>query len=100
MNNAELIKAMLDMSPQDIKEVFDQLAKGFAEKAERIYDTNPEENGLLAQPYAFISDSCESISASFDESDDISTPFEEAVDAPGPTTVTAAIGLVNPWRGR
>jgi hypothetical protein len=98
MTTKEVAAAIVAMDPVDLKDLFAELHKGFFAKAEKIYDANPEENGLLAQSYSDLSSACQDATTSFDEVDN-GLPFEEVVDAPGPTTVSAFVSG-NPWRGR
>lgn len=98
MTTQQIISALLVAESSELKEVFAALAKGFSEKAESLYDANPEENGLIAQPYAEIADTCLSASLAFDEPED-SAPIEEE---PQPVTVSAVVerSMQNPWGRR
>ena len=106
MSNQEIINKLLSASAFDLKEVFSALSKGFGQKAERIYDENPEENGLIAQPFADLGDLCAEASAVFDEPEEIAVDDGLPVEQSAPTTVTQAIQaqaiakIGNPWGGR
>lgn len=103
MNTQDIINAILAADPSQLREVFATLHKGFAEKAEALYDQNPEENGLLAQPYADISDLCGEASLAFDETENQGAVDEQPVrQEAAPITVTQAIEAraKNPWGGR
>jgi len=106
MNNQELINALLASEPVALKEIFATLAKGFGQKAESIYDANPEENGLIAQPYADLSDLCSEASMVFEEPDTSLASIDESMDMEeaAPATVTQAVEarakIGNPWGNR
>lgn len=105
MNNQELITALLAAEPVALKEVFAALAKGFAQKAESIYDANPDENGLIAQPYADLSDLCSEASQVFEEPDESLASIDESMvmEEAAPATVTQAVearAKLNPWGNR
>jgi hypothetical protein len=105
MNPQDVINALLNAEPLQIKEVFAALAKGFGQKAESIYDTNPEENGLIAQPYADLSDLCSEASLVFEEPDASLASIDESFDMEEatPATVTQAVearAKLNPWGNR
>lgn len=103
MNKDDLIKALVAYDPVTLREVFSLLAKGFAEKAEALYDQNPEENGTLAQPYADIADLCDEAAMVFDPA--ATGPVDSIEEKPQgqPVTVTAAVTKrpsSNPWGSR
>jgi hypothetical protein len=99
MSTQEIINALLAAEPSALREVFSALHSGFAQKAEAIYDANPQENGLLAQPYADLSDAMATASVAFEEpAVDVGSERVESA----PLTVTQAIEARsrNPWGGR
>lgn len=106
MNPQDVINALLAAEPLQIKEVFAALARGFGQKAEGIYDKNPDENGLIAQPYADLSDLCSEAAMVFEEPDESLATVDESFDmeeAAVPTTVTQAVearAKQNPWGNR
>lgn len=104
MTNSDVVKRLLSAQPSELRELFSMLHTEFAKKAESIYDENPEENGLIAQPYADLSDLMQEASAVFEEPELVlnSEPLDE-----GPTTVTQAVQASvqarykgNPWGSR
>ena len=100
MNIKEVVNMLLGAPPAELRELFALLHAEFAKKAEAIYDANPEENGLIAQPYADISDSMHEASAAFEEPEQM-TLADEPEEAPA--TVTQAVearAKVNPWGQR
>lgn len=91
MKTSEVIEYLAGLEPEELKSVFSELSKRFSERAETLYDQNPDENGLLAQPYADISDLMEAASVVFDDVDNATIAEEQ----------TTVLGVVNsPWRGR
>lgn len=90
MKTDEIVAAFEAMEPAQVREVLGALSRVFAVKAEAVYDKNPEENGLLAQPYADIADLLGEASLAF-EAD--SAPVDSPDEAPqtAPVTVTAAV---------
>jgi hypothetical protein len=106
VNNQDIINKLLTSDAFSLKEVFSALAKGFGQKAEKIYDENPEENGLTAQPFADLGDLCAEASTVFDEPEEIAVDDGFPVEQSAPVTVTQAIQaqaiakIGNPWGGR
>ena len=106
MSNQEIINKLLTADAFALKEVFSALAKGFGQKAEKIYDENPEENGLIAQPFADLGDLCAEAASVFEEPEETLVDDGLPVEQSGPTTVTQAIQaqaiakIGNPWGGR
>ena len=106
MNKDELVTALLGLDPLSLKEIFARASRGFDQKAEALYDANPEENGLLAQPYSDLADLLETCSQVFENPGDapVDTPAE--VPQVQVATVTAAVTKQvkeagnNPWGRR
>lgn len=105
MNAKEVLTMMLSAEPAELRELFANLHAEFAKKAEAIYDANPEENGLLAQPYADIADFMQQASGVFEEPEQLvldDAPLESMAE-PMPETVTQAVearAKGNPWGRR
>ena len=79
-----------------------KVADTFSEKAEAIYDQNPEENGLLAQPYADIADLVGEASMAFEAQAPVDSPLPQA-HTPSAQTVSQVVAKKvtgNPWGGR
>lgn len=75
------------MSPEQLTELFNGLAVSFGNRANLVYEGNPEEHGLLAQPYADISDLLAEAAMAFSDgkmeilpSSDASDVFTQKVD--------------------
>ncbi len=106
MTREELVQALLALDPVSLRDTLARLAKGFDAKAEGFYDADPEENGLLAQPYSDLSYLMEMASQVFEQNPTEGT-IDEGPEAPQhePQTVTAAIAkkampTSNPWGRR
>lgn len=105
MNKDELVAAIMALDPVSLREVFSKLARGFDQKAEHLYDENPEHNGVLAQPYSDLGDLCDSCSQVF-EGPEAAMPVDTEAPVPQvePVTVTAAVTRQvtsgNPWGRR
>ena len=92
--------------PAELRELLIGIADAFSAKAEALYDQNPEENGLIAQPYADIADLVGEASMVFE-----GQPTVAPVDAPPASAHTPSARTVsqvvaarkvtgNPWGGR
>jgi hypothetical protein len=81
--------------------MFSTLSARFSEKAERLYDADPNENGLLAQPYADIADCCLEASTAFDDPDEVAM-LDDAPEAVATVSsvVAASAPVKNPWGNR
>jgi hypothetical protein len=73
----DIIQAISTMTPEEIMNLTERLARVFAEKAESIFDQDPEKNAPLAQPYADISDAMSDASMAFTEPEG-TLPVDEA----------------------
>lgn len=111
MNKADLVRALASLSPEDLVEVFRGVANGFSARATTLYEGNPEENGMLAQPYADLSDLMEEASMVFEsktevlptsEAGDIFTDTAEGTVTPVLTAsvTTTAKRTGSPWGNR
>jgi hypothetical protein len=106
MTPNEIINALLVAEPSTLKEVFAGLYSAFAKKAEDIYDANPQENGLLAQPYADLGDLMNEASNVFEEPEEPLVVDEAPlIEQAAPTTVSQAVEarakmVKDPWGGR
>jgi len=82
-------------APEELRDVFGQLARVFSAKAEEIYDKDPHNNGLLAQPFGDLADLMGEASFVFEDS--AATPAPSDLDSaprapqPPPTTVSAVV---------
>lgn len=101
MTNQEIINGLLAADPASLREIFATLHGGFARKAEDLYDKNPEENGIIAQPYADLADVLHEASLVFEEPDGVLDATPD-VEQDMPTTVSQAVEarVKNPWGGR
>lgn len=104
MRPEEIVSAFESMEPEALKEVTGRLARLYTVLAENLYDKNPTENGLLAQPYADLASLFTEASQVFDEPSGPSAPLaldnESAPKQPAPVTVTSAAWKANergPW---
>lgn len=89
--------------PAELREVLSRMADAFSEKAEVIYDQNPEQNGLLAQPYADIADLVAEASMVFESAAAVPIDVQaKATHTTAPTVseVVAKTLKGNPWGGR
>jgi len=103
MKADDIIQTFSTMTPEELKEVFGRLTRAFAQKAENLYDENPEGNGKLAQPYSDISYMMTGASEAFDEGEDADAPVDEAPVTANTTrtpTLTEVTSRRNPWGGR
>ncbi len=99
----EVLAYFQNSEPTELREVLARVADAFSEKAEAIYDQNPEENGLLAQPYADIADLVGEASMVFEGQPPVDAPVASAHTPAAPTVsqVVAARKVTgNPWGGR
>jgi hypothetical protein len=98
MTQEELVAAIAEMEPAELKALFEALAASMAVRAETVYDGDPEENGLLAQPYARIADAMGEAALAFEPPEPLVLADESA------PTVTAAVRArvdgKSPWGGR
>lgn len=90
------------MSPEQLSELFNGLSLAFSNRANKVYEGNPEEHGVLAQPYADISDLLAEAAMAFDvgkteilPSSDASDVFTQKVDD-NTGTVSAAVKASTP----
>jgi hypothetical protein len=99
----DVIAYLQNAEPTELREVLARVAEVFSEKAETIYDQNPEHNGLLAQPYADIADLVGEASMVFEAQGqppvDVQ-PTSAHTAAPTVSQVVAKKVTGNPWGGR
>lgn len=100
----DIVQAFSEMTPEDLKETCGRLARVFANKAEDIYDRDPENNGEVAQPYADISDLMAEASEVFEEPEG-QQPVDDAevsanTEPRVPTLSEVTARKSNPWGGR
>ena len=108
MTPEQLVQALQSMEPHHLQQTAELASRMFSQKAEAIYDQDPENNGRKAQLYADIAQLLTEASMVF-------APVEEMVSAAvvddelpmpntqRPTTVTQAVEareVKDPWGGR
>ena len=100
----DVITYLQNAEPSELREVLARVADVFSEKAEALYDQNPEENGLLAQPYADIADLVGEASMVFEAQGqppvDVQPTSAHTAVAPTVSQVVAKKVTGNPWGGR
>jgi hypothetical protein len=103
----EVLAYFQKADPTELREVLAKVADAFSEKAEALYDKNPEENGLLAQPYADIADLVGEASMVFEGQApppvDVSPSSSQTPPVPTVSQVVAARKVKvtgNPWGNR
>lgn len=61
----ELLASIASMQPEELTSLFESLAEAFSQRAEKVYDVDPDNNGLIAQPYARLADCMAEASRAF-----------------------------------
>jgi hypothetical protein len=89
---ATVAKTIASLSGPNLQEMFEALALEFSKRAEAIYDEDPENNGLEAQPFARIADACDTAAKSFYSTEEVSE-----LEASVPET---SAKVINPWGRR
>lgn len=106
MTPESIVKALQVMEPEQLQKVFEQATRMFANKAEALYDQDPENNGRLAQPYADLAMMMESASLVWEEEEGQQAPVdgeELSANAPQQPPKLSAVVSANredPWGGR
>jgi len=99
----EVIEFLSAAGPEDLRDTFATLATVFARRAEALYDKNPEDNGVIAQPYADLADTMSDASMVFEEQAPSLVDDEPAAEQL-PLTVSAAVArnatAGSPWGKR
>lgn len=104
----EVLAYFQSAEPAELRELLIGIADAFSAKAETIYDQNPEENGLIAQPYADIADLVGEASMVFEGQPSQLAPPVDAQPASAHTPSARTVSQVvaarkvtgNPWGGR
>ncbi len=102
---------LVNLPPQTIADELAKLATAFADKAEVLYDGDPENNGMVAQPYADVASMVFSASQAWDPEEDEKdsfflpdgtedSPGEAELPAPGPGTKPAPSTRSSGWGAR
>jgi len=105
MTPESLVQALAAMSDDDLRRTAELAARFFAQKAEQVYEQDPENNGRKAQEYADVS-TCLEEAALIGVEPEGPSPIEddELLNEPSaPTTVSQAVAVratKNPWAGR
>lgn len=104
MTPEQVVEALKGMSEKDVQKVAELATRMFSQKAEDIYDEDPENNGRPAQHWADIAMLTEQIALVGEEVEDdnpVDDPELEQ-EAPRPTTVSQAVSAStkDPWGGR
>jgi hypothetical protein len=104
MTPESIVKALQVMEPEQLQKVFEQATRMFSNKAEALYDQDPENNGRLAQPYADLAMMMESAAMVWEEEESGPPVDGEELSADAQQTpklsevVSATRG--DPWGGR
>lgn len=116
MTPEQIVAALQAMNPEQLQKTMELATRAFTQKAEALYDQDPENNGLVAQPYAELATMFESGAMIWDEPEDaLPIDDEELTVDTAPSPVSQATGLslgagglslrpapkvTNPWGGR
>lgn len=101
MKTDDIIEAFTKLTPEELVDVTSRLARLYAEKAESIFDQDPEKNAPLAQPYADVSDAMSDASLAWTPDDDVMPVDEEPVVAnTKPRTPKLSEVTRKSWGGR
>ena len=60
-----IVAQIAAMSPEQLTELLRGLSAAFSARADKVYEINPEQHGVLAQPYSDLSDLLEEASMVF-----------------------------------